>query len=212
MTGMRWIANSHLHTCVLGTYEPETQKTLVELVRNGSTVWDVGACCGYLSMLASTLTGGAGRVVAIEANPSAVGYLRRHIELNGLENVSVVNRAISDRAGTMQFETRDYIGFCRLSPDGDHTTQTVTLDGLLDEYPAPDVLKIDIEGAECAALAGSGRLLAARPVVLLSTHGRDSYEYCRAVLDGLGYRLVERFLKVGRRFDHLAELLALPDQ
>lgn len=207
---MRWIAKSHVHTCVLGTYEPETQKTLVEFVRPASTVWDVGACCGYLTMLAAALTGPTGRVVAIEPNPVAVDYLRRHTELNQLENVTVVNQAVSDRAGTMQFETRDYIGFCRLSADGDLTAQTITLDELLHEYPGPDVLKIDVEGAECAVLVGARRLLATRPVLLLSTHGRDNFEQCRAVLAGSGYRFVEHELKVGRRFDHLAEVLAVP--
>jgi hypothetical protein len=64
---------------------------------------------------------------------------------------------------------------------------TVSLDWLLERFPAPTVLKIDIEGAEALALRGARRLLAeARPRMLLEVY-EDNAEEVGALLREHGY-------------------------
>jgi FkbM family methyltransferase len=210
LAGVKWVANSHLHSCALGTYEPETQSALATLLEPGSTFWDIGACCGYMTILAARCVGTAGTVVAIEPNPNAVAYIEQHVRLNELRNVTVLNVAVSDRPGVGRFETRDHLGLCRLSDDGDLDVETVTLDALLDRFGPPAVVKIDTEGAETAVLAGAPRLLSHAPAILLSTHGRANYDRCQQLL-APSFRLEEiRAQPSAGRFDHLGELLAVP--
>jgi hypothetical protein len=68
---------------------------------------------------------------------------------------------------------------------------TVTLDWLLDWFPAPAVLKIDIEGAEALALRGGRRVLSeVRPRLLLEVFEENASEV-GDMLRGCGYRLFD---------------------
>ncbi len=70
--------------------------------------------------------------------------------------------------------------------------------------PAPDVIKIDIEGGEAAALRGGRALLARpRPVVFVATHGEAVHGECLSLLASLGYTVAT----IGRARD---ELIARP--
>jgi len=67
----------------------------------------------------------------------------------------------------------------------------ITLDWLLMHMPKPDVLKIDVEGAESGVLRGGERLLAtARPVVLCEANA-DSRAEVSAILSRHGYRFYD---------------------
>jgi hypothetical protein len=68
---------------------------------------------------------------------------------------------------------------------------TVTLDWLLGWFPAPAVLKIDIEGAEVLALRGAERVLGeVRPRLLLEVYDENADEV-GAILREYGYRLFD---------------------
>jgi len=155
-------------------------------------VWDVGAHVGFYSLLASILVGPAGRVVAFEPWPENIVYLKKHLYLNRLENVTVVEKAVSDCTGEAWFQE----GSCRstghLSPQGTLKVKTIRLDDFVQENPAlaPDYLKIDVEGAELAVLAGAEKLLADfRPTIFLATHGREIHRRCCDFLWARGYTL-----------------------
>ena len=71
----------------------------------------------------------------------------------------------------------------------DEEAGTITLDDLAERTFVPDVVKIDIEGAEAGALAGAGRILAERrPGLLVEVHGADVEEACLEILQSYGYR------------------------
>ena len=91
--------------------------------------------------------------------------LVRHLALNGLTaRVSVRPEAISDRAGEAAFLDAGTHGDNRLVPasaPGTTTVPSVSIDGFCDAAGlSPDVIKIDIEGAELAALRGARRTIA----------------------------------------------------
>ena len=68
----------------LGTYEPDLQATVRDVVRPGMTVYDLGANIGYLTLLFATVVGTEGRVVAFEPLPSNLERLKAHVARNSL--------------------------------------------------------------------------------------------------------------------------------
>ena len=158
---------------------------------------------------AAEQVGPAGRVVAFEPLPRNLAYLRKHVELNKLGNVDIVEMAVSDGAGTATFDTAgdSYTG--RLSNGGTLSVGTVSLDELVEAGAAsvPDVIKIDVEGAEAAVLSGAQRLLRrSRPVVFLATHGDAVRDRCWAKLRELDYRLTPiDAMEIADAFELIAE-------
>lgn len=195
LRGARWIAGASNAGCWLGSYEAEVQRLLVSLVERGSVVYDLGANAGFFTLLAARLVGPAGRVYAFEPLPANLDILRRHLELNRCAHVTVVPAAVSDRDGRARFTGAG--STARLDGDGAVEVATVRIDTLLarGEIAPAGLVKLDVEGAELAALRGmDGLLREARPRLLIEFHGRrmagvDVDSACRALLAERGYDL-----------------------
>ncbi len=193
--GARWIVGSGTHGCWLGTYEAEKQGLVARRVRPGSVVWDVGANAGFYTLAFSRLVGPTGRVVAIEPLAENVDHLLRHVRLNRADNVQVVQAAVADRTGLAGFavEASNAMGHLT-SRASEYLVPTLTADDLLAQLPGPgpDLIKIDIEGAEAAFLAGADRLLRHRaPELLVALHGEAQGQACVSRLRSHGYALYE---------------------
>jgi FkbM family methyltransferase len=214
LEGWRWIAAAGLHACVEGTYEVENQAILLEHVRPGDVVFDVGANVGFFTLLASRLVGPTGTVAAFEPFPAALHYLRRHLELNGVENVTVVDSAISDTPGTAHFRAHAVMTMGRIAEGGELSVDVVRLDDLCADgrVPMPDLIKIDVEGEELRVLRGATTLIRyRRPTILLATHGAATHRACCRFLVQRGYRLEELpYETTAPDFDYLGELVAVP--
>jgi FkbM family methyltransferase len=168
--GMKWTAGAHTHGCWIGTYEREKQRLIGDLVKPGMTAVDIGANAGFYTLAFRRL---GAEVTAIEPLAVNVQHLLRHLALNRLQKVTVIQAAVSDCAGLAHF---------RVGPnnaEGALTKQstalvvpTVTLDSL--PIPIPDIVKMDIEGGEVAALRGATRWIAAHKTTwLVAVHGRE---------------------------------------
>jgi FkbM family methyltransferase len=134
-----------------------------ELVRPGKIVWDIGANVGLFSFAAASL---GAEVVAVEPDLWLAELMHRSAQLNKLP-VTVVPAAVSDRAGLSKLYLLNS-GRASNSLAGSgcaQTTLTVTLDWLLEQFPPPHVLKIDVEGWEYPALRGATKVLQAQPVI-----------------------------------------------
>ncbi len=151
-------------TYAAGLYEPAVTKAIMELVRPGMTVVDVGANVGYYTLLASRLVGPGGKVYSFEPVPSVFEVLLSNLKENGCENVTTERKAISDQSGASPFLVDRQGAEGRLvAGDGHIVVECTTLDehfGALG-WPAVDVVKMDIEGGEGRALKGMRRLCAA---------------------------------------------------
>lgn len=180
-----WLNPAAYSDFILGTYEPGCVQALRKRLKQGSLCVDVGANLGYFSIFMSRIVGEQGRIVAFEPMPDTVEMLRDNVRVNGLRNVSVVAAAASDRSGSVELfseqsqplsKTASMIGY-RL--EGAAKT-TVVPSIRLDEYFAeatrlPDLIKIDVEGAEAAVLTGARETLArGKPVLVLEIHGWGS--------------------------------------
>jgi FkbM family methyltransferase len=204
------VAGSSNHGAWLGTYNKTFQRWLQAEARPGSVVYDLGAHVGFLTLLASRLVGPAGRVFAFEPNPRNLSYLRRHLELNRIENVHIRASAVSDQQGTAKLDDRrGHLGG-RLNGSGRIEVETVALDDL--ELPPPDCVKLNIEGAELRALKGAARIIDdAQPTLLLATHGHEVRDGCLEFLDGLGYKTASFAPTPSAAPDH-HNLLLIPER
>lgn len=192
LRGSRWVVGQGTNGCWLGTYEPLTRMWLSSMLGPGRVAFDVGANVGFFTLLASRLVGSSGSVVAFEPMPSNVAALRRHMELNQVRNVTIFEAAVSDHHGTARFSPSWNPSMGRLSEGGELEVEIVSLDDLVGggTVPAPDLLKVDVEGAEMQVLLGGLRCLREnRPAIVLSAHSWCLFEECRALLVGLDYVL-----------------------
>lgn len=210
LRGARWVVGSATHGCWLGNYEVRKAQLFARTIQEGMTVFDIGAHVGYYSLIASRAVGSAGSVVAFEPLERNLGYLRRHIALNHISNVQVLDVAVTNRRGNARFEPGADSFLGKLTPGGPLEVRTVALDDLVAEgsVPTPNVMKLDVEGAESNALLGATRVLRdARPVILLATHGAAVHEACLSILHREHY--VWHTIK-DRRKEMADELLARP--
>jgi FkbM family methyltransferase len=182
-------------------YEPELRH-LDRLVRSGGTFVDAGANIGLYTVVAATLVGDRGTVVAVEPSAATCALLRRNVELNGLHNVVVVQKALSDATGTARlFHVAGAPNYSLGEPPGGTSTyedvETVTLDELVRAYELSDVscVKIDVEGAESLVLRGAEDTLSRwHPSVILEVNDRNaarmgaSQADAAALLVAQGYR------------------------
>jgi FkbM family methyltransferase len=186
----------------LGTYEPELQWALGELVRLGMIAYDVGANIGYITLMLARAVGPSGRVVAFEALPANVERLERNLTLNEMaDGVIVVPGAVAAGEGTLNFHVHASGGMGKAegsagradeSYQAEITVPSTSLDAFVYEHggPVPQLVKIDIEGGEVLALPGMRRLLReARPTLLLELHGPDAVRIAWDELAAAGYSI-----------------------
>ena len=88
-----------------GNYAGEVSAALREQLAAGATFVDIGANIGWFSLLAASVVGPAGRVIAIEPNPNNVALLQHSAKDNSFDNIEVLPVAIADRAGAVALET-----------------------------------------------------------------------------------------------------------
>ena len=142
-----------------GEYESETSRLVQRLLGPGQTMIDVGANIGYFSIVGARAVGTQGQVVAFEPVTAVRERLLANLRLNGLTNVTVRVEALSARSGTAVFFTgpQDDTGLASLRPLAASTQVNVAqarFDDLWDASRPVALVKIDVEGAELAALEG----------------------------------------------------------
>jgi len=187
LRGTKWITGSSSHGCWLGSYEFQKQRMFDQALPKGGIVWDLGSNVGFYSLLAARKSRS---VLAVEPLPDNTAFIEQHLQLNRVANVDILRGAVSDRDG---------IG--RFSPGCDRSTGKITDSGaievpvfsvrrLLQIYPNPELIKIDVEGAEFEVLHGGIEYLSSRtPILFLATHGATVHKACVELLRDIGYRI-----------------------
>lgn len=141
---------------------------LLDCVRPGDAVFDVGANIGTVGLLIAAKNRERDVTVhAFEPEPRNAEHLRRNAALNDLSNVTVHELALGDAAGSMKLFLSGPVGAGEHSLVASHrdTGSAIEVrvargdDFCAGEAPCPDVMKIDVEGAEIQVLAGFDRLL-----------------------------------------------------
>jgi FkbM family methyltransferase len=157
---------------IVSTVEADVEEVFLDLLKPGDVVYDIGANIGWFSMLAARRVGPDGAVYAFEPSLANAVYLRMNAATNGFDNVVVVPAAVDDRDGWGRF-TEDSSLEGHLSSDGESLVPLLSLDAWPEAAGCrpPDLLKIDVEGAEVGVLEGMrGLLSAVRPALIIELH------------------------------------------
>jgi FkbM family methyltransferase len=194
--GLRFNVGSSNVGYALGTIEPLVQAELASLLAPGAVFYDIGANVGFFTVLGARLVGPGGTVVAYEPVHAYADALERNVELNGLGNVVVRRLAVAEAPGRRELELGATETTARLVPPGAASTtwvEATSLDAeLRSGLPAPDVVKIDVEGAEVDVLDGMAETLRHhRPVILCEMHGRNREAGARLRAAGYALRVVD---------------------
>ena len=174
-----------------GRIEAAVQREYAALVGPGAVVYDVGANIGFYTLLAARLAGPPGRVVAYEPNPVNAAVLRRNAR--SAPAVLVREAAVAAGTGPRGLQTSASLT-SRLTDDpGALRVACTTIDAeVAAGVPAPNVVKIDVEGAETDVLAGMQATLAQhRPVLLIELHGRNAEVAAALAAAGYEHRVIE---------------------
>lgn len=177
-----------------GAIEPVTTRFLRGALRPGDVFVDVGANVGYFAILAGGWVGPAGRVIAVEPNPTLADLLTASVRLNMLEGVvAPVRQAVAEVGGEQAplYLSNDSgnTGLSSLTPSSGHlqsgtlsagnainvTTTTLSELAKVHNLNRLDVLKIDVEGAEERVWAGATDVL---------QRLRPRFIICESHLDG----------------------------
>lgn len=139
-----------------GVWEPNISAVIQENLSPGDFFCDIGANIGYDTLLASSLTGPTGKVVAVEPSPRVFPKLQRNLALNAAENVRTVQAAVSAMRGraTLYHDPTLNCGTTSVLPGPGRldigAVPAITMNDLLtaEEKERIKIIKIDVEGAE----------------------------------------------------------------
>jgi FkbM family methyltransferase len=205
LKGYLWTTASS-YEYILGEYEdPEAMTIFLSWLQPATVFYDLGANVGYYSLAANRIITG-GKIYSFEPLPSAQKVFKQHIELNrkhiANDNISLLPFAISNRSKEVMFSNNDifkdgntYVETSSVFSDTEKiTVQCYSVDELVKlGYAKPDVLKIDVEGAEYDVLRGAlDTLQQYKPNILLATHDYHLpgvKDRCVSLLQELGYIL-----------------------
>lgn len=206
----------------LGKYDLRILKRLEAIVGRGWTVWDCGTYLGFYTAFFARLVGPSGRVIGIEPDERNLRRTEQHMRLNGLTNVALLNAAVGAPLGRTEFvrdaATNSHIPGCYIgvTPEGylagreeSATVQVkcISLDQARLETgaPRPDLIKLDIEGAESVALKYAQDLIAdAVPLIVLELHNPECDEAAWEFALATGYTLTD--LQTGRSVERRADV------
>jgi len=207
-TGCRFLIHSFQHK---GYWfhgrrrEEETMAFFQQAIKEGDTVLEVGGHVGYLSVFFDNLVGESGKVVVFEPGENNLKYIQANTL--GLPSIEIVKSAVSNTDGTATFFEEsltgqnnslvvDYKVFYKNRANAYSSAKysrrevaTVRLDTFCNERElSPNVIKIDIEGAELMALeSGSQMFTKSKPLLMVEVTRQEKQVF--DFLTGLGYQL-----------------------
>jgi hypothetical protein len=176
----------------LGIYEYELLPHFKRMLKPGSKCFDIGGRDGYHALIMAKTSGA--KVACFECEHNLTEAMRRTFAKNPKLSIQVIE---------------SYVGM----EDGNGL---ITIDKASHEIFVPDLIKLDIEGAEDIALAGAKETLAKhRPYLIIEVHGADKEENCISLLRSLHYivHIIDQgwFLKDPARGGYNRWLAAYPD-
>jgi FkbM family methyltransferase len=197
--GLRFNSGRSNSSYFAGAAEPDVQRALIAVLKPAMTFYDIGAHLGFYTVIAASIVTVEGRVLSFEPLPDNQSLLKHNIAINRFSNIRHLPIALGAEDGEARFLVSSDLSQGTLAASqrrlelcsGEIAVNARRLDSLIseDQIPPPDVVKMDIEGGEIAALSGATHMLTtSRPVLVIELHDtaspvanllvRHGYETC----------------------------------
>jgi FkbM family methyltransferase len=147
------------------SYEDDLRRILIDRVRHGMTVFDVGGHIGFIALVCAGL---GARVITLEPSPVNFVRLQRNLSLNPDRMVTAINVGASDECGLTKLT--DSSSMSKISSEGSIPIRLIRLDDIAAEHGFPEFIKIDVEGHAGAVLRGAPRVLRHHPDIVIEIH------------------------------------------
>ena len=180
------------HDHMLGLYELSVQKIMLAHLHAGDVFYDVGANMGYLTLLASKLVGDSGLIYAFEPLPLNTEAMQRVLKNNHVNNCRLIPKAVTGH-GEMVNLYYPLSNLLMASITSTHpnrvSVESVSLDTFANQHQTPNLIKVDVEGAEAEVLAGSVGLCRDVPDLkwIIEIHSPESEQRVKEMLADSGY-------------------------
>ncbi|PIS06083.1 MAG: hypothetical protein COT80_02605 [Candidatus Buchananbacteria bacterium CG10_big_fil_rev_8_21_14_0_10_33_19] len=166
-------------------YEHETTLFLKRNIKPGMVVVDVGANIGYYTRLLSRLVGEEGTVYAFEADVENFSILQKNTR--HLKNVYVYNTAVSDKVGQVSFyHIIGATGTHSLLPSEnseERKVPSISLDSFFaNKEDKPELIKVDVEGAEPSVFKGMQKVLKSCPTVIFEYQPKENTPFLESII------------------------------
>jgi FkbM family methyltransferase len=172
---------------LFGRYEPQVVRALFSLPEPVKVAYDVGGHIGFMTLALAERLGSNGKVFAFEPGPENIAVMQQLIIQNGLQrivyvipialgNVNGEQKAIKWKSSSM-YLLESALDGQNASDCSSITVATCTLDSFVFEHsnPAPDLIKIDVEGAEALVIQGGLRTFDVySPKIIIEIHGPNN--------------------------------------
>lgn len=163
---------------ILYPNEIHLQNFLKKNLNYGDIAFDVGSNIGYTSILTSQLVGDAGHVYSFEPINETYLILKKNINLNNCKNLTIINQALSNKNGQVEFNIPDNGKNLLMSSmvwgkGSQNNKKQIAKTIKIDDNPnfknlSPKIIKIDVEGAEGLVLEGMQNLISrCRPYIYI---------------------------------------------
>lgn len=168
-------AADSLQLSINGVYEKFEGDFLMGLIKDGDVIVDVGANIGYYTLQFARKVGPKGHVFAFEPDPENFATLSKNIKLNGYQNVTLVQKAVSDKTQKLKlYYSEDHKGDHRTYASEDNRRsfeiEAISLDDYFATNPTSiNLIKMDIQGFEYYALKGMVSVFANHPNLILAS-------------------------------------------
>lgn len=157
-------------------HEPHLTNQFISHLKKGDVIFDVGCLIGYFTCLASELVGEGGAVHAFEIDKNCLPLIEKSVALNSFKNISVNHLAVCDHNGEQSITQLDRLKLGEILPSKNQKNTVKIKATTIDQYIVdsgiiPDLVKIDVEGAEMKVLKGMQQLLLkGKTKVLIEVH------------------------------------------
>jgi FkbM family methyltransferase len=182
---------------ILYPNETDLQSFLSKNLEPGDTAFDIGSYIGYTSILTSKIVRENGHVYSFEPISENLLNLERNIKLNKCKNISIINKAPSNKNGESEFIIQnkgENLGMSSMvwGKKKYNTKKQLVKTIRVDDdstlrYLSPKTIKIDVEGAEGLVIEGMQNLISrCRPYIYIecTSIGR---EITWSILKSLNY-------------------------
>ena len=197
----------HNHIKAGLVFEGEVLETAHKYITRNSTVLDIGANFGQMSLLFSQFVGKEGQVYSFEADDYVFSILKKNIAANKCRNIQAYNKTVYDKTGSLMFyPVPDFqrFGSYPIAPNRTEarTVETITIDSLNIQTPI-SFMKVDVQGSDLFVMRGAIETIKQHKMPIIfefeeqfQDEFKTSFQDYINLIELIGYKVAETINKI----------------